>query len=209
VVEDVIEYGTVQRAILGVTVTELDANTARENNIDNITGVLVTGLRQNGAARDAGIQVGDVITAINGVRINSGSELQEQVSRYRPNDRISVTINRKNRVIRMDVVLRNLEGGTGVVERPGPISALGATFDELTSEEKRNLGIKNGVKVVDVNSGKFRSKGVKVGFVITQINNRNVNSPEDVREVVENSDGGIYIEGIYPDGHIAYYAIPL
>lgn len=209
VVEDVIEYGTVQRAILGVTVTELDANTARENNIDHIAGVLVTGLRQNGAAIDAGIQEGDVIIAINGVSINSGSELQEQISRYRPNDRIGVTISRKNKAVRMDVVLRNLEGGTGMVKKPGPVSALGATFEALTPAEKRNLGINNGVKVVNVNSGKFRSNGVKEGFVITQINNRNVNSPEDVRRIVEEADGGIYIEGIYPDGHIAYYSIPL
>ena len=96
-----------------------------------------------------------------------------------------------------------------MVKKPGPVSALGATFEALTPAEKRNLGINNGVKVVNVNSGKFRSNGVKEGFVITQINNRNVNSPEDVRRIVEEADGGIYIEGIYPDGHIAYYSIPL
>jgi Do/DeqQ family serine protease len=209
VVEDVIEFGAVQRAILGVTIVELDADAARKNNINNIAGVLVTGLRQNGAAIDAGIQVNDVITAVNGVRVNSPSELQEQVSRYRPNDKISVTINRKNRIIQMVVVLRNLEGGTGVVEKPGPISALGASFDELTSSEKRNLGIKNGVKVVGVSSGKFRSEGIKEGYIITQINNRSVNSLKDIEKIVEESEGGIYIEGIYPNGLIAYYAIEL
>jgi Do/DeqQ family serine protease len=209
VVEDILEYGAVQRAILGVVIVELDANAARDNNIEDITGVLVTGLRQNGAAIDAGILVNDIITAVNGVRVNSPSELQEQVSRYRPNDKISVTINRKNKIIQMDIVLRNLEGGTGVVEKPGPISTLGASFDELTSSEKRNLGIKNGVRVVDVNSGKFRSEGIKEGYIITQINNRAVNSIEDIRRIVEASEEGIYIEGIYPDGSIAYYAIEL
>lgn len=209
VVEDIIEFGAVQRAILGVTIVELDADAAKEHNIDNIEGVLVNGLRQNGAAIDAGIQVDDVITAINGVRVNSPSELQEQVSRYRPNDKISVTINRKNRIFQIDVVLRNLEGGIGIVERQEAISALGASFDELTSSEKRNLEIKSGVKVVDVNSGKFRSAGIKEGYVITEINNRSVDSMEDIRRIVEESDGGIYIEGIYPDGLIAYYAIHL
>ncbi len=209
VVEDIMEYGAVQRALLGVTIGELDAETARNNNMEDVSGVLVTGLRQNGAAIDAGIEANDVITAINGVRVNSSAELQEQVSRYRPNDRISVTINRKNKIIQKDIVLRNLEGGTGVVERPGPISTLGASFDELTPAEKRNLGIKNGVRVVDVNSGKFRSEGIKEGYIITQINNRSVNSIEDIRTIVEASEEGIYIEGIYPDGSIAYYAIEL
>jgi Do/DeqQ family serine protease len=209
VVEDIIEYGTVQRALLGVSIEELDAETARENNLEDVSGVLVIGLRENGAAKDAGIQENDIITAVNGVRVNSPSELQEQVSRYRPNDRISVTINRKGRTIKMDVVLRNLEGGTGIVEKPGPVSALGASFAELTSAEKRNLGIKNGVKVVDVNSGKFRSEGIKEGYIITQINNRSVDSPEDVKKIVEAAERGIYIEGIYPDGNFAYYTIPL
>jgi len=209
VVEDIIEYGTVQRALLGIAIEELDADAARENNIDNIAGVLVSGLRENGAAIDAGILENDVITAINGVEVNSPAELQEQVSRYRPNDKISVTINRKNQIIKMDVVLRNPEGGTGIVERQEAVSAFGASFEELSSSEKRNLGIKNGVRVVDVNNGKFRSRGIKEGYVITQINNRSVNKAEDVRKIVEAAERGIYIEGIYPDGNFAYYTIPL
>jgi len=209
VVEDIIEYGTVQRALLGITIEELDADAAKQNNIDNIAGVLVSGLRENGAAGDAGILVNDVITAINGVQVNSPAELQEQVSRYRPNDKISVTINRKNQIIKMDVVLRNPEGGTGIVERQEAVSAFGASFEELSSSEKRNLGIKNGVRVVDVNSGKFRSRGIKEGYVITEINDRSVNSLDDIKKIVDTSDGGIYIEGIYPDGNLAYYAIPL
>jgi Do/DeqQ family serine protease len=209
VVEDIIEFGTVQRALLGITIQELDADAAEQINIDKIAGVLVTGLRPNGAAIDAGILENDVITAINGVPVNSPAELQEQVSRYRPNDKISVTINRKNQIIKMDVVLRNPEGGTGLVERQESFSAFGASFEELSSSEKRNLGIKNGVRVVEVNSGKFRSRGIKEGYVITEINDRSVNSIDDIKNIVDKSDGGIYIEGIYPDGNIAYYAIPL
>ena len=209
VVEDVIEYGVVQRALLGVSIEELDADAAKSNNIDEIAGVLVIATTTGGAAVDAGIEANDIITAINGVRVNSPSELQEQVSRYRPNDKISVSINRKNSVIQMDVVLRNLEGGTGIVEKQEAVSAFGASFEELTSSEKRNLGIKSGVRVVDIKSGKFRNEGIKEGFVITQINNRSVNRPEDIKSIVDASEDGIYIEGIYPDGSIAYYAIEL
>lgn len=209
VTTDIIEYGAVQRAILGITITELDAIQAEKYNIDVIEGVLVTSIRPGGAALDAGIKVGDAIVAINGVTVNSPSELQEQVSRYRPNDRISVTLNRRNRKIQMDVVLRNLQGGTGIVERQVEISVLGASFDKISSGDKEKLGIRSGVKVTDVRGGKFRSAGIREGFIVTQINNKSVNSVEDIQNILAASEGGVYIKGIYPDGLIAHYAIRL
>jgi Do/DeqQ family serine protease len=209
VTRDIIEYGAVQRAILGITITELDAEQAKKYDVNRIEGVLVTGLRPEGAAIQAGIEVHDVITAINGVKVNSPAELQEQVSRYRPNDRISVTINRKNRKMQIDVVLRNTRGGTGMLEKEVEISALGASFDKLSSGEKSKLGIRSGVKVTDVHGGKFKSAGIREGFIVTEINNRSVSSVEDIENILETSDGGVYIEGIYPDGLIAYYAITL
>ena len=209
VTTDIIEYGAVQRAILGVSIVELDAEQAKKYNIDHIEGVLVTALRPGGAAIDAGIEPGDVITAVNGVKVNSPAELQEQVSRYRPNDRISVTLNRKNRRMQIDVVLRNTKGGTGMVEKHPEISELGATFHEISSSEKAKLGINSGVKVTDIRGGKFRSAGIREGFIVTQINNREVESVEDIENILETSDGGVYIEGIYPDGLKAIYAIRL
>jgi serine protease Do len=209
VTKDIIEYGAVQRAILGVTIVELDAEQAKNYNLDEIKGVLVTGLRPEGAAIDAGIEVHDVIMAINGVKVNSPAELQEQVSRYRPNDKISVTLNRKNKKIQMEVVLRNTQGGTGIVEKKIEISSLGASFDKVTSGDKQNLGISSGVKVTDIRGGKFRSAGIREGFIVTEINNESVDSVEDIEKILDDSDGGVYIEGVYPDGLIAYYAIRL
>lgn len=209
VVDDIIEYGAVQRAILGVTITDVTAEIAKEYNISRIEGVLVTGLRQKSAAIEAGIEQGDVITAINAVRINSGSELQEQVSRYRPNDKVTVTIVRKNRERQLNVILRNPEGGTGVIQKEQTISILGATFGKVTDQEKERLGIKDGVKVVSVTSGKFRNAGIREGFIITQINNEPVKNSEELNDIIKKVEGGIYIEGIYPEGLIAYYAIRL
>jgi serine protease Do len=209
VVDDIIEYGAVQRAILGVTITDVTAEIAKEYNISRIEGVLVTGLRQNSAAIEAGIELGDVITAINAVRVNTGSELQEQVSRYRPNDKITVTIVRKNRERQLNVILRNPEGGTGVVQKEQTISVLGATFGKVTDQDKERLGIKDGVKVVSVTSGKFRNAGIREGFIITQINNEPVKNSEELNDIIKKAEGGIYIEGIYPEGLIAYYAIRL
>ena len=209
VTQDLIEYGAVQRAILGVIITDVTSENAGQYNIDRIEGVLVTELRPNGAALAAGIEQEDVIIAINGVKVNSSSELQEQVSRYRPSDKISVTLRRKNKTMQKDVVLRNLEGGTGIVEREEIISALGASFEVVSASEKRDLGIKNGLRIADLTTGKFRSAGIRKGFIITQINNRRVDDIDDIKRILEDSDGGIYVEGIYPDGLIAYYAIRL
>ncbi|MFC2115495.1 trypsin-like peptidase domain-containing protein [Bacteroidota bacterium] len=209
VTKDIIEFGAVQRAIIGVTITELNAEEAKKYNIDRIEGVRVSGLRPEGAAISAGIEVGDIIIAINGVKVNSPAELQEQVSRYRPNDKISVTLNRKNRKIQMEVVLRNAQGGTGIVEKEAEISALGASFEEITSGDMDRLGIRNGVKVTDIRGGKFRSAGIREGFIVTEINNEAVKKVDDIMDILETSDGGVYIEGIYPDGLIAYYAIRL
>jgi len=206
---DLIEFGAVQRAILGVTITDVTADNASQYNIDLIEGVLVTSLTSDGAALDAGIEQWDVIVAINGVKVNSASELQEQVSRYRPNDRISVTLRRNNKTIQKNIVLRNPDGGTGMVEREESISVLGASFEDVSNADKKDLGINDGVKVADLRNGKFRNAGIREGFIITQINNQKIGDVDDIRSIIEESDGGIYIEGVYPDGLIAYYAIGL
>jgi len=209
VVDDIIEFGAVQRALLGVTITELTSEVAREYNIDQIEGVLVTGLRENGAAKAAGIEREDVITSINGIRVKTPSELQEQISRYRPNDRIGVTLFRNSKERQITVVLRNLEGGTGVVKKDQSISVLGASFNEVSGADLKRLDIEGGVKVTEVRAGKFRSVGIRDNFIITQINNKKIGSIDELKGIIENAEGGVYIEGVYPDGLIAYYALRL
>jgi Do/DeqQ family serine protease len=209
VVDDIREFGSVQRAVLGVTIIEVNTESAKQYNIDRIEGVIVTGLRENSSAIEAGIERGDQIIAINGVRIDNPSQLQEQISRYRPNDRITVTIIRNNKERQISVVLRNLSGGTGMVEKAQPVEVLGASFGDVTSQELKSLGIRSGVKVVQVTTGKFRNAGIKEGFIITQINNTLVNSAGDIEKIMNNTAGGVYIEGVYPDGLVAYYAVRL
>ncbi len=210
VVGDIIEYGVVQRAILGVTITELTAELAEKNNIDDIKGVLITGIREDGAAEEAGIKSGDVILEVNGARVNSPSGLQEQVSRYKPGDEVSVRINRNNRIRQFDVVLRNMEGNTGkVIKTRDYLSVLGAAFESLSEMEMEKLEIEHGVRVVGLKSGKFRSAGIREGFIVTKINNQPVRDVDDIEKILDNFKGGVYVEGIYPDGLIAYYAFGL
>jgi Do/DeqQ family serine protease len=206
VIGDLMEFGVVQRALLGVTIQDVTQELANENNIRNTQGVYVNAVNDDGAAKDAGIKSGDIILSVNNMPVNSVSELQEQISRYRPNDEVKVVVKRDNKEKLFDVTLRNMNGNTEFITRTQVLSVLGASLESLSSSEKRDLGIENGVKIADLRSGKLMKAGVREGFIITKINNEPVDSAEEVNEIISNTEGGVYVEGIYPDGLIAYYA---
>ena len=208
VVSDLTEFGTVQRSFIGVQIQDINQEVAKEHNIDKLEGVYVAGLTDNGAARDAGIKEGDVILSINNRPVNSVAELQEQVSKYRPNDKIDVHVRRNDNERSFQVTLRNLSGTTDFVKQGEAVALLGGTFELLKSEEKVKLGIQNGVKVASLSPGKLMREGIKEGFVIIQINNQPVSTVEDIQNVLDDIDvgGGVYIEGIYPNGKRALYA---
>ena len=206
IVDDLMEFGAVQRAILGVTIQDVTSELANDQDLDNIEGVYVNGLREEGAAREAGIKVGDVILSINGVKVNSVSELQEQVSRYRPSDKVEVVLKRKGKVREYTVTLRNTSGSTEIVRQNDLESLLGANFEPVSDREKRSLGLQNGVKVTSVKSGKFMKVGIKEGFIITNVNKKPVYNVKDITDILKGTEGGVIIEGIYDDGSRSYYA---
>ena len=206
VVKDLMEYGAVQRAIIGVTIQDVSAELAAEYDLEELKGVYINGVRDGGAAKDAGIKSGDVILSIDDVPVNSTAALQEQVSKYRPGEKVSVKLNRKGKVKHFEVVLRNLEGSTEIVKREEIFEVLGASFKPLDEKEKRSLGIKNGLKVVSVKSGKFAQVGIKEGFILTSVNKTPVNSVKEVAQILEDAEGGVIIEGIDRSGSKSYYA---
>jgi serine protease Do len=206
VVSDIIEFGTVQRAVLGVVIQDVDADIAKSKNIDKISGVFVKELKADGAAEAAGIKSGDVIVKVNNIDVATSAALQEQISKYRPKDNIKLTVIRDGKEKTFDVMLKNLYGDTGIVKASDGVVIMGAKLAEVTDEEKSNLGIKNGVKLTGVEPGKFMKAGVEKGFIITRINSKPVGSVEEVRSILTNTRGGVYIEGIYPNGVVAYYA---
>lgn len=206
VIADLIEFGVVQRAILGVSIQEVDAELAKEKNINVLEGVYVSELREGGAAKNAGILAGDIILKVDEVKVNSPSELTEQINRYRPGDKVNVIVKRKNKTKQFNVILRNLQGDTKFVKSESYDTILGAKIVEIDNEEKKSLGIKYGVKITGLTAGKLRAEGVREGFIITQINNKPVYSVEDLKKIVDNVKGGVYIKGVYPNGVVAYYA---
>ncbi|HNV81855.1 MAG: Do family serine endopeptidase [Tenuifilaceae bacterium] len=204
---DIIEYGEVQRAMLGVSISELNIEKAKKYNVDDLKGVLIAGIAEGGAAEEIGLKVGDVILEVNGVEVNAPNQLQEQISKYRPNDKITLLVNSSNKKKQYDVVLRNMRGGFEIVKADELIKPLGAEFKELDAKLKQKLGINYGLQVSRLSNGKLKEGGVKEGFIITKVNRANINSIDDLKKALGNVKGGVLIEGVYPNGLIAYYAI--
>jgi Do/DeqQ family serine protease len=206
VVTDLIEYGEVQRAILGVEISTITAELAKEMKFDKIEGVYVSTVRPDGAAKQAGIKDGDVIISIDESRVNSSAELQEVVSKYRPGEKVKVVLKRDGNLKQFDVVLRNLEGNTEVVKKSDLFDLLGASFEPLSEHEKQSLGIRNGVKVKSVKPGKFMKVGIPEGFILTSVNKKPVSSVNDIETILKESEGGVIIEGVNRNGSRSYYA---
>lgn len=217
VVSDIIEFGTVQRAYLGVSITDIDAKFAKEKNIQTLNGVYVHDVLPGGAAEESGIRPGDIITKINDKEITKISELQEQLSKYRPGDKIKVVVLRKNKPLSLEVVLKNKHNQTSLIKKENKrslnLAAFGASFEDITEEEAKKLGIDGGVKITHLNPGKLMAVGIKKNFIITSVNKKKIRSVSELKEVLEsleNKNGSVVlIEGVYPNGIQAYYGFNL
>jgi serine protease Do len=206
VVTDLIEYGAVQRAILGVSIATVTAELAKEMKLDDIEGVYILNVRPDGAAREAGIREGDVVISIDNKRVNSSAELQETVSRYRPGDKVKVVVKRNGELKQFDVVLRNLEGSTEIVRKADVKEVMGASFEPLSNREKQVLGISKGMKVKSLKPGKLMQVGIKEGFIVTSVNKKPVGSVKDITDILDNTEGAIIIEGLDQNGSRSYHA---
>ena len=205
VISDLMEYGTVQRAMLGVMISDVTPEIAKENNLDKIKGVYVEDVSKLSAAADAGIEKGDIILAINDKNTNTIAELQEAVSQFRPGNTATVKYSRDGDIRTAQVTFKNQDNNTDITTRKA-MDLLGASFEELSKEDLKELDLSYGVQVTDLQSGKMMSAGIRKGFIITQINNTPIKKVEDIEKIISNTKGGVYIEGEYPNGRPAYYA---
>ena len=217
VVADLKEYGTVQRAMLGIEggdVLNMRQDPRNENLDlgDAIDGVYVSGVADGGGALAAGIKEGDIITAINGKKVKTMNELQEIIVRFRPGDKVSVTLLRNKKEKTFDVELKNARGNTDIV-KAADMEVLGATFQEVPEQTRRQLNIGYGVQVSSVNNGILKDEGVQRGYIILRINEQQIKSVEDVeriyKEAVSSPNQVLFIQGVYPSGRRAMYAIDL
>ncbi|WP_347159623.1 Do family serine endopeptidase [Pontibacter chitinilyticus] len=210
VVDDLLKYGEVQRALLGASIQEIDATLAKEKDLKTLDGVYIAGVQDKSGAKEAGLQAGDVLTGINGVAVTRSSQLLEQVARYRPGDKVKVTYLRNGKEQTANVLLKNLNNSTELVKHSNAKSVTfdGAMFAPVSKQEMNKLGIDGGAKISGVDKSDFRDTGMKDGFIITRIDKYPVSQPSDVEKYLKDFDNGVvYIEGVYPDGLKAYYPI--
>ncbi|NND77950.1 MAG: PDZ domain-containing protein [Flavobacteriales bacterium] len=211
VANDIMEFGEVQRAFIGVSIQDIDQSIADELGFDQVSGVFVRGLTPGGAAAEVGIETGDVILSVEGDKVNTVAALQEKVNQFRPGDKVNVKVKRSDEVLNYAVTLRNNEGGTQLSDElsSNRIKAEGAWLEALTQREMDALSISNGVKLKKDEDGKFRRAGIREGFIITKIDKNIVEKPKDVDQMLSSKEGGVLIEGMYPNGTKAYYGFGL
>lgn len=211
VVEDLLEYGTVQRGYLGVSIRNVDQKLADLEGLSNLSGVYIAETMARGAAQSAGLQSGDIIVKIAEHNVKNVTELQEQVSRFRPGDKVLVTVMRGEELMDFPVVLRNRFGEAEVLPKKELElqDKLAVVLEDMDKGELSELRLSHGVKVKQLGAGKLRSAGIMPDFIITSVDQEPVKSKEHFFELLESKSGGVLIEGTYPNGKRAYYGFGL
>ncbi|MDD3811226.1 MAG: trypsin-like peptidase domain-containing protein [Bacteroidales bacterium] len=212
VVDDLIEFGEVQRAGLGIIGGTVTAKEAETNNLKVNQGVLVTDLTKGGGAQAAGLKTGDVIVAVDDHRITSMAELQEQIGQHRAGDQVIVVVNRNGNERQFKVALKPLDTNAPTLGASETWDYLGVELEELSEKELQKINqlsdkltFRSAVRVVKIKDGKFKSAGVPEGFIITHINRAEVAQPEDVVQLINRINGGVFIEGVTANGRYDYY----
>ena len=218
VVDDLKQYGNVQRAMIGIKGSDVnlyvDNEKEKGNEVDlgTMEGIYIAEVVDDGAAADAGLKKGDVITHIDGQKIKSFGELQNVIAQKRPGDKIAINYLRDKKKKEATLTLKNEQGNTKVVKN-ADIDVLGGQFRAITDQQKEQLNIGYGLEVLKVNGGKLKDAGMPKGFIIQRINDESIKTIEDLQKVVKDASTSkepvLYIQGIYPTGKKGYFAVPL
>ena len=217
VVTDLKEYGTVQRAMLGIMGGDVlqmrqDSRNKDTDFGDAIDGVYVSDVVDGSGALAAGIKEGDIIVSINGKKIKTMNELQETIVQYRPGDKVDVTVIRDKKQKKFEVELKNSRGNTEIVKN-ADMEVLGASFQEVPEQTRRQLNIGYGVQVSDIKNGLMKDAGIQRGYIILRINEQQIKTVDDVeriyKEAAASPNQELFISGVYPSGRRAIYAINL
>lgn len=212
IIDDLLKYGEVQRGFLGVQIQDVNGELADKEGLKEVRGVYVAKVTPNSAAEDAGIKDKDVIISIDDHKVNSSSELQEQVGKRNPGDKLKVIVVRDGKEKEFMVTLKNKEGKTtlGKAEKKETHKVLDTEFENITRDERLKLRISNGVRVKQVgDKSELKKAGVPNGFIVTAIDKTPVSNVSDVKQALEDKKGGVLLEGINPDGSKGYYGFGL
>jgi serine protease Do len=207
VMDDLLKYGQVQRGLLGIEITDVNALIAESFKLPVEQGVLVNKVRENSAAEDSGIEPGDVIIGIDNHTVSSVSELQEWVARNRPGEDIKVTFLRNGKETHVNATLKNTEGQESIQKNEISYTISGAEFEDVPYKELAKLMLEGGVRVKSIEDGKWENAGMKDSFIIAYIDKVPVDNVEDLNRILEYKRGGMLVEGIYPSGQKGTYGV--
>ena len=206
VVNDLKKYGVVQKGFIGAEVMDLDKDLAAKYNDKNLDGVIIKSTVKNGAADKVGLQPGDVILKLEGVEVHSKAEFDEQLSYYRPGDKLKVVFRREGKEISSSISLTNINGEEKIYKRKIYESkSLDASFEKVSKVEQQTVGIENGVKIINPGKGIVSRMGLKEGFIVTHVNGKAITTPSDLEKTLEEVRGRVTIQGVDKLGRKGYY----
>lgn len=217
VVEDLIDFGSVKRAVLGIAMSDLSEGLAKNLKYDSVDdmlkklklsspeGVYIREVAKGSSADKAGMKEGDVIVAIDGTEVKSGSAVKVKVNSFHPGDKAKVKIIRDGKEKELEVTFQGSSTENGTVVGDGEIAFFGTTLKEASKETLAKFGLKKGVEVTSVGSGKMLEAGASDGMVITYVNDQPVGTPQDVLNIAKSAKRAVYIEGVTANGRKAFF----
>ena len=206
---DLMNFGSVSRGFLGISIRDMDSKIAKEINIDRANGVYVDSVSGTGAAKEAGVKAKDVIISIDNIETMTSSKLQEIVMRKRPGDKVKITLIRNgNEKKELLATLKKQEAVTKIIkpENAELLKDLGVPLIPITKEDQKKYKVENGLKVTKLSNGILKQfTNIREGFVITAVNNREISTVDSFIEAVQKQQGGIMLEGKYAGDSTYYY----
>ena len=202
---DLMDFGSVKRAVLGVSMKPLDDKISEELKLSSRNGVYISEVSKSGAADKAGIKAGDVLVAIDSVKITTPASVQETVSRFSPGDKAVVTVLRDGKELDLDVTFKGTSQENGTLSDDGSIAFYGSSIRSADEKTLEKYGLKNGVEIVELGPGKLMEAGAVEGFIIQYVNDHPVKTPQEVIDIVKKSKRAVFIEGVTPSGRTGYF----
>ena len=205
IVGDLIDFGSVKRAKLGVAMSPVTEKIAEEMKLSSLDGVYINEVTKGGAADKAGIREGDILVNLGGTPITTPNSLQAKVNSYHPGDKAGATVIRKGRTVDLQVEFQGTADNTGTVAEDGSVAFYGGKLVQAGKEELARLGLQKGVKIASAGSGALAEAGASDGFIILYVNDQPVSTPQEVVEAAKKSRRTVYIEGVSPSGKTSYF----
>jgi serine protease Do len=209
VIGDIMKFGSVQRGYLGVSMAPEGLDDAKKKELGintDVDGIYIMEVDPKGAAGEAGLQKGDVVTSVNGEKVDEDAQLAEMIARQKPGDAVKITYVRNGAEKTVDVVLKAKMGEFGSL-KSAAVESMGADFSDLGKDDAAKLGVDGGVVVGNIHEGGVLSNqtNMRQGFIITKVGDLPVRSVNEFKDALSKQNSNFQIQGIYPDSKEVYY----